>query len=346
LKHMQEEPPPPRSLRPSIPLEVERIIGRALAKKPEERFRTAGQMAATLRSAAVNASGLVSPFENAETVVSIATVVRPAANSFMIIPSEDEEEDRIDTPEAGPIIYETPTALPIAPSLRTPAETRTVALPVEPVKGKRSLSSAVLLGVGVFLCLGIVSIGGYFVYPSLFGEMTMTPTIPIVLVGETPTATPTAQNTDSPTPEDTVTATPSVTATTTATATPGPEVSDLFFCLEPCLPNGSNAVTVAPAGVTQIFVRWTYENFPIGANYVRRWTNNGEEWVRYQCLWPGPAGNVDEVPLTEPAGLRSGEWEVTILLDEVVVAQEQLTVSGNWTFWTPAGVFNTCYGRR
>jgi hypothetical protein len=128
--------------------------------------------------------------------------------------------------------------------------------------------------------------------------------------------------------------------------TPGPVVSDLYFCLEPCLADGSNAVNVAPQGVSQIFVHWTYENFPVGAEYVRRWTNNGEEWVRYQCLWPGPTSGVDDVPLTEPEGLRSGEWEVSILLDDEVVVQEQLTVTGGWTFWFPAGVFNTCYGRR
>jgi hypothetical protein len=55
---------------------------------------------------------------------------------------------------------------------------------------------------------------------------------------------------------------------------------------------------------------------------------------------------VDEVPLTEPEGLRSGIWEISILLDDEIVVQEQLTVTGNWTFWFPAGVFDTCYGRR
>ena len=192
----------------------------------------------------------------------------------------------------------------------------------------------------------IVAIGAVFLYPSFFGEGPITPTIPVVAVGETPSTTPSPENTNTPTPENTATATSAPTETSTATATPGPVVSNLFFCLEPCLPNGSNAVTVAPAGITQIYVRWNYENFPIGTNYVRRWTNNGEEWVRYQCLWPGPSANVDEVPLTEPEGLRSGVWEVSILLDDVVIAQEQLTVTGNWTFWSPAGVFNSCYGRR
>jgi hypothetical protein len=50
----------------------------------------------------------------------------------------------------------------------------------------------------------------------------------------------------------------------------------------------------------------------------------------------GVAGNLDP----------QGVCEVSILLDGVTVLREQLTVSGNWQFWFPAGVFNTCYGRR
>jgi hypothetical protein len=180
----------------------------------------------------------------------------------------------------------------------------------------------------------------------LVGQQTATPTTEVIAAGNTETPTPRPENTATQPPESTVTRTPTATATLTATVTPGPVVSDLYFCLEPCLADGSNAVNVAPQGVSQIFVHWTYENFPVGAEYVRRWTNNGEEWVRYQCLWPGPTSGVDDVPLTEPEGLRSGEWEVSILLDDEVVVQEQLTVTGGWTFWFPAGVFNTCYGRR
>jgi hypothetical protein len=318
-------------------------------------------LAATLRSAAVHASGQVSPFENTETVVSIVTIIRPVSESFPTIAEQDVDRPVSAPPvSASPVyeaptappqalpVYETATALPQAPRPRIRPIDQSIQPPAKPVGRKRTLSSAVLLGGGIFLCLVIVAVGAYFLYPAFLGEETMTPTIPVIAVGETPSTTPSPQNSATPTPGITATGTslPTETATATATATAGPVVSNLFFCLEPCLPNGGNAVTVASAGITQIYVRWSYENFPVGANYVRRWTNNGEEWVRYQCLWPGPSANVDEVPLTEPAGLRSGVWEVSILLDDVVIAQEQLTVTGNWTFWTPAGVFNTCYGRR
>ena len=50
-RHTQEPPPPPRSVNPTLPVEVENIILRALAKKPEDRFATAREMAEVLKSA-------------------------------------------------------------------------------------------------------------------------------------------------------------------------------------------------------------------------------------------------------------------------------------------------------
>jgi len=38
LKHLREEPPPPRSINPAIPAEIEQVILRALRKKPQDRW--------------------------------------------------------------------------------------------------------------------------------------------------------------------------------------------------------------------------------------------------------------------------------------------------------------------
>jgi len=49
--HTQEPPPPPRSINPSLPVEVESIILRALAKEKEDRFSAARELAEALREA-------------------------------------------------------------------------------------------------------------------------------------------------------------------------------------------------------------------------------------------------------------------------------------------------------
>ncbi|MEW6233080.1 MAG: protein kinase [Chloroflexota bacterium] len=45
LAHMTEPPPSPRTLVPDLPMEVEEVVLKALAKKPQDRFPTAGEMA-------------------------------------------------------------------------------------------------------------------------------------------------------------------------------------------------------------------------------------------------------------------------------------------------------------
>ncbi|MGQ9794614.1 MAG: protein kinase domain-containing protein [Anaerolineae bacterium] len=47
-KHLYEKPPPAHRINPRLPVELSRIIERALHKKPEERFATAEEMGAAL----------------------------------------------------------------------------------------------------------------------------------------------------------------------------------------------------------------------------------------------------------------------------------------------------------
>jgi hypothetical protein len=48
------------------------------------------------------------------------------------------------------------------------------------------------------------------------------------------------------------------------------------------------------------------------------------------------------IKLTEPGGLKSGVWEMTVASNDVVLLKKQITVVGNWNFWDPAGTINAC----
>jgi hypothetical protein len=51
LKKLQEPPPPPRQFNPSLPIELEQVILKAIAPLPEDRYQSALEMIEALRSA-------------------------------------------------------------------------------------------------------------------------------------------------------------------------------------------------------------------------------------------------------------------------------------------------------
>jgi len=78
LKHIQEPLPLPSSVRPEVPERVERVILRAMAKEPADRYQTAGEMVRAL-DGAVRAAEAASPTEPAiETTTPMPGVVRAA----------------------------------------------------------------------------------------------------------------------------------------------------------------------------------------------------------------------------------------------------------------------------
>lgn len=122
----------------------------------------------------------------------------------------------------------------------------------------------------------------------------------------------------------------------------GPAMYDFSACAEPC--NGSNATTIFVPETKKIYTQWSYRNIPIGAAYVRTWARSGKEWIKYICTWPGPTDGKDVVILSEPKGLRSGVWEMTITINGTVLLREKVQIQGEYTFWDPVGTVNGCYG--
>lgn len=147
----------------------------------------------------------------------------------------------------------------------------------------------------------------------------------------TPTQTLTSE-TPTEKPEETVLIEP----------TPQPRITKFATCLQPC--NGTNSTKVFPEGIRKIYASWNYKNIPVGAHYVRYWAMEGREWVRYDCYWPGPDSGHSEVELSEPDGLHSGTWTVSIIVNDEVLLSENIKVEGNWDYWYPVGVINSCFG--
>ena len=63
IKHMQDPLPPPRSINPSLPLAVEQVILKALAKRREGRYQTAGEIAQAIQVAIPEATTLADQTE-------------------------------------------------------------------------------------------------------------------------------------------------------------------------------------------------------------------------------------------------------------------------------------------
>jgi serine/threonine protein kinase len=82
LKHINEQPPEPQTIRPGVPEAVANIINRAIAKEPADRFQTGEDLAAVLRRAAANLTDAdVTHFAPPESVLSLSTQLLPAGEA-------------------------------------------------------------------------------------------------------------------------------------------------------------------------------------------------------------------------------------------------------------------------
>lgn len=75
LKHLNEQPPEPHQLHPGFPLTVEKIIMKALAKKPANRYQTGDELAVALRQASHSLAGGATLPAAHKDIVSIVTEI-------------------------------------------------------------------------------------------------------------------------------------------------------------------------------------------------------------------------------------------------------------------------------
>ncbi len=197
LRHLNDPIPSARAINPNLPIEIEQIINKLMAKRPEDRFQNANELIAAI-DAYQRVDGDYEP--------------RRTPPTLPVMPPRTETETQDITPVAR---AKQPSTQKNAP----PAFTETVKTDRLPPR-RRFPTWLVLL-----VLFGLIGIGGYALFTGEGGErllaliVSLTPT-----PSDTPTFTPTSTATDTPTP--TLTLTPSPTSTDTPTPTFTPTATD------------------------------------------------------------------------------------------------------------------------
>lgn len=204
VKHLEEQLPSLHQLNPAIPAAVDRVVQKATAKRREDRYRSAGELAQALRLAITSAdysSDTVA--RNAPTVLSSQPIglppPTPAHETLPTVGAEEamnfaamsiSERQRGQAPFTGPITP-TPLSSPLTPyPVRGPTE--------QPLAALRPW----LLAITALLVIA-VAIGGVFVGLQLRGiSSTPLPTATLAPV-PSPTPTPIPTPTEIPTPTPT-----------------------------------------------------------------------------------------------------------------------------------------------
>jgi serine/threonine protein kinase/tetratricopeptide (TPR) repeat protein len=201
LKRVADPLPLPRSINPNIPESIERIVLKALASEPDDRFASAGEMASALKA-----------------VSGEATVTTPDRPTLVI-----EEQPTILSAETAP-----PPPLPTEAAEETPGQGEPPDESIEAVKPGpksplqllfRSVRRPAIIGAAIFFLIFVLGI----VLANLEPVRSAFVAVP------TPTNTPVETETPSPTSPPTPTVLPAATHTLAPTVSPIPVDTPLPF---------------------------------------------------------------------------------------------------------------------
>ncbi len=232
MQHVSAPPPSPLEFNPSIPVEVESIVMRALAKDPADRFPTATALANALDHWEEGAYSTQATRMMTSGAGAAATTTRPARARS--VPAGTR------TPRGGS-----------RPPGRTYGRDQTFRDDVGCVTWL--IGSAILIGLVGLVVLGF-KLGDFsFLDPSGSGTTSTATTSGLILspsstptIAETPTTAKTATATSTPTPNKTgtptVSASPTESVTPTPTESPTPETANVPNLINSTLDQAKTAV--------------------------------------------------------------------------------------------------------
>lgn len=189
MSHVMDPVPVIQKVNPALPPACNELIGRAMAKKPDERFSTASDLSEALKA---TSSSQASPFPRPSQA---ATVVEPLPSPIKsTTPPPSKVSSRPEPIPAPPIFTPPPTPAP------------------------SSATRYLLPTIGVVAILVLCCVASFIIVPLLapnlnpFGDSKTTPT---AITQNTPQAsnTPGAQNPDTPSPDNNTATPKSPTAT-------------------------------------------------------------------------------------------------------------------------------------
>jgi multiple sugar transport system substrate-binding protein len=198
MMHINDPVPDLREINPEVPPELVAVINKALAKTPDQRYQTAGEMVAALKGALVQPAEIppaVPPAYMVETLVDEPppSIEQPEATAFQT-PDASTIESTLPAREVQPEALAEMDEAAVPPSILTEAEKTS---PLSFLGNLRPLS---LMGIGAIIMLGLIAIiigGLYFsgLFPGGNGEG-----LPAAVISPTKATTNTPAEVEIPAP--------------------------------------------------------------------------------------------------------------------------------------------------